>query len=275
MPEGDTVWLAARRLHEALAGRRLERADLRVPRHATADLAGRRVIEVAARGKHMLTRLEPATTLHTHFRMDGFWRIARAGTPPRGAPPHELRVILANADWQALGYRLHDIALVATERESAIVGHLGPDILGGDWDPAEAVRRIAAVPGRAIGEALQDQRNLAGIGNLYETETLFLCGITPWTPVADVPDLSAIVDRAHALMRANRDHPEQSTTGDLRRGRSHWVYDRARLPCRRCGTPVRRARVGAAPYDRVAYWCPHCQRGLTPVDSPSAHPSSS
>ena len=117
MPEGDTVWLAAKRMHDALGGRPLLRSDFRVPALATADLTGRTVTEVLARGKHMLTRVEGGLTLHTHFRMDGSWRLGRPGERWRGGPAHQVRLVLANRDWEAVGYRLHDIRLVPTEEE--------------------------------------------------------------------------------------------------------------------------------------------------------------
>jgi endonuclease-8 len=156
-------------MHDALAGRELTRFDLRVPRHATADLTGRRVSEVLARGKHMLTRVDGGLTLHTHFRMDGSWHLQRPGTRWRGGPAHQVRAVLANAEWEAVGYRLHDVRLLPTAEEDTLVGHLGPDVLGPDWDPAEAARRIAADPDRAIGDVPLDQRVPAGAGSSVVT----------------------------------------------------------------------------------------------------------
>ncbi len=123
------------------------------------------------------------------------------------------------------------------------------------------MRRLVVEPEREIGTALLDQRNLAGIGNLYKTEALFLHGITPWTTVADVPDLAGLVRRARRLLLANRDRWEQATTGSLRRGEHHWVFERSGLPCRRCGSPVLEAMQGDAGRQRVCYWCPYCQVG--------------
>jgi endonuclease-8 len=264
MPEGDTVWLAGRRLHDALAGRQLRRSDFRVPQLATVDLAGRTVAEVVSRGKHLLTRIDDDLTLHTHFRMDGSWHLYRLGEPWRGGPQWQVRVVLENAERVAVGYRLPVVELLPRDRENDAVGHLGPDILGPDWDPAEAVRRLAADPDRELGPALLDQRNLAGVGNLYKTEVCFLAGVTPWTRVGDVPDLARIVDRVARLLRANRDTVRQVTTGDTRRGRGHWVFERAGRPCLRCGSPVASAEQGEAPYARITYWCPHCQHGPAP-----------
>jgi endonuclease-8 len=262
MPEGDTVWLSARRLDDALSGRELTAFDLRVPQHATADLRGETVREVVARGKHILIRIGPDLTLHTHLRLDGSWRIGRAGRRPPGRPEHMMRALLGNTEWWAAGYRVHDIALLRTADEDRLVGHLGPDLLGPDWNPAEAVRRLRTDPEREVGTALLDQRNLAGIGNMYKAEVLFVERLNPWTPVGQVPNLDRLVSTAQRLLRANRDHPEQSTTGLLGRGNEHWVYARAGQPCRRCGTPVRRAEQGDdATTERSTYWCPGCQPG--------------
>jgi endonuclease VIII len=265
VPEGDTVWLATRRMHDALAGRVLTGSDLRVPALATTDLTGRAVTEVACRGKHMLTRLDGGLTLHTHFMMQGTWRLFAPGRRWSGGPAHEIRVVLANAEWQAVAYRMPVVELLPTDQESDAVGHLGPDLLGDDWDEAEAVRRLAASPDRGIGEALLDQRNLAGIGNLYKTEALFLTGITPWTTVGDTGDLPGLVRRARRLLMANRGHWEQTTTGNLRAGQDHWVFERAGRACRRCGTAIRQGRQGEAPDDRICYWCPACQSGPGPA----------
>jgi endonuclease-8 len=245
----------------------LVRSELRVPQLATVDLAGRTVLGVVSRGKHLLTRFDDGRTLHTHFRMDGTWHLYRTGARWSGGPAWQVRAVLENADWQAVGYRLPVVELLATAREDDVVGHLGPDLLGPDWDEDEAVRRIAARPDREIAPALLDQRNLAGIGNLYKTEVLFLTGITPWTRVADVPDLHALVRRAHRLLHANRAHWQQTTTGSTRRGEDHWVFERAGRPCRRCGTTVLEA-MQAEPGDearaRISYGCPSCQRGPAP-----------
>lgn len=267
MPEGDTVWLAASRLHEALAGRVLTTTDLRVPSLATTDLSGRTVLEVVPRGKHLLTRLEGGLTLHTHFRMDGSWHLYRPGDRWTGGPAWQVRAVLENAEWQVVGYRLPVVELLATADEGRAVGHLGPDVLADDWDEGEALRRLRADPDREVGMALLDQRNLAGLGNLYRTEVLFLRGVTPWTTVGAVADLPALVERGRRLMLANRGHWEQSTTGSLRPGETHWVFERSGRPCRRCRTRVLSAEQGSAPYARLSYWCPRCQRGPAPAPS--------
>lgn len=261
MPEGDTVWLAAQRMNKALPGQDLIRGELRVAQLAALDLAGHRVTEVVSRGKHMLFRFTDGNTLRSHFRMDGSWRIHAPGQPWRGGPAFAVRAVLSTHQWECVGYRLHDLAYVPTSEEDLLVGHLGPDLLGPDWDAQEAVRRLRLDGAAEIGVALLDQRNLAGIGTLYRTEGLFLAGIKPQRRVADiVPEvLSGVVDRTRRLMMANRERPQQSTTGSMRRGETHWVFERDGRPCRRCGTPIQRAEQGPAPHQRVTYWCPACQ----------------
>jgi endonuclease-8 len=259
MPEGDVVWRTARQLDEALTGRTLQRSDFRVPRFATTDLTGRNVTGTVSRGKHLLTRVDGGLTVHTHLRMDGSWRIRPAGGyVPRD---HRIRLILANDIRQAVGFQLGIVEVVATKHEERVVGHLGPDLLGPDWDLAEAVRRLQAHPDQQIGEALLDQRNLAGIGTVYRAETLFLRGVSPWRPIGSVDGLPELVDLAHRLLDANSGRIGHVMTGDRSRGQETWVYGRAGRPCRRCGTPVRRADQGAAPQERLIFWCPRCQPG--------------
>ena len=256
------MWLAGQRLHEALAGRQLTRSDFRVPQLARTDLTGRTVLEVVPRGKHLLTRMSGGLTLHTHFRMDGTWHLYRPGDRWTGGPQWQVRAVLETAAWQAVGYRLPVVELL--EDEQSAVAHLGPDLLGPDWDLDLAVANLRREPEREIGLALLDQRLVAGLGNLYRTEVLFLRGLTPWVAVGDVPDLPALVSTGRRLMVANRGHWEQSTTGNLRGGEHHWVFERSGRPCRRCGTRILSAPQGQAPYERLSYWCPRCQSGPAP-----------
>ncbi|MDQ3767585.1 MAG: DNA glycosylase [Actinomycetota bacterium] len=255
MPEGDTVYLAATRLNGALAGQPLTKTDFRVPRFATMDLSGRRIRHVAARGKHLLFRIEDGVTLHTHFMMDGAWRLYRPGERWRG-PAFQARAVLETPPWVAVGFKLAVTELIPTAGEHEIVGHLGPDLLGPDWDPSEALRRLKAQGDRPLGDALLDQTVMAGLGNVYKCEVCWLKGLDPWLRVSDAGDLKGVVDLAKRLIEANRTIGSQVTTGDLRRGRGQWVYARAGRPCRRCGTPIRRRHEGG---ERVTYWCPHCQ----------------
>ncbi|MEU7108063.1 DNA-formamidopyrimidine glycosylase family protein [Streptomyces sp. NPDC046215] len=259
MPEGDTVWRSAHHLHRALAGEPLTRSDLRVPKLATVDLAGRRVTEVVPRGKHLLTRIEGGLTLHSHLRMDGAWRIYALGERWRGGPAHQIRAILANAAHTAVGYRLPVLDLLRTAEESTVVGHLGPDLLGPDWDAEEALRRLLADPGRTVGEAVLDQRNLAGVGNVYKSELCFMLRISPWLPVSAVPAPERLPALAKKLLEANKNRAARITTADPRPDVRLWVYGRAGRPCRRCGTPLRSADQGQPGQERPTYWCPRCQ----------------
>lgn len=276
MPEGDTVWLAAHRLHERMAGQVLAESDFRWPTLATASLAGRILREVVPRGKHLLFRFDDERTLHTHFRMDGSWHLYRPGDRWRGGPMSHVRVILRTATAVAVGYRLPVVDLLPTSQESSVVGHLGPDILGPDWDLDVVLANLRDRPERAIGMALLDQRNLAGIGNIYRTEALFLAGVHPETPVGRVTDLPVVVEQARRLMERNKARPSQSTTGEEGFGRSHFVFERGRRPCRRCGSAIQLSRQSDQGMSieadrhgpdgaRLTYWCPVCQ----PRDSDS------
>jgi formamidopyrimidine-DNA glycosylase len=258
MPEGDTVHKAAAAMNRALAGKRILRADLRVPSLATegARLAGQAVTEVVARGKHLLLRTDAGLTLHTHLKMDGAWKLVRAGG--RVADREDtVRVVLETDGWTAIGTQLGTVELIPTRDEARVVGHLGPDLLGPDWDPDEALRRLSSDEARPIGDALLDQRVMAGLGNVYRCELCYLRGVHPDRPVGRTRDLDGMVALAKRLLEANRAGGNQVTTGDDRRGRRQWVYGRAGLPCRRCGTRIEK-RGGDAP-DRVTYWCPSCQ----------------
>jgi endonuclease VIII len=267
MPEGDVVQRTARRLDQALRDRPLTRCDLRWPSLALSDLTGQTVLEVASRGKHLLLRTDAGLTLHSHLRMEGSWRVQPASSGlPGGSRGEQLRAVLGNQRWTAVGYRLGMLDLIGTADEHTMVGHLGPDLLGPDWDSERALANLAADPGRPIGEALLDQRVMAGIGTFYLAETCFLRGISPWTPIRAVEDLPALVQLARRMMLANVVRAVQSTTGDLREGQQQWVHARSGRPCRRCGRTIRVAPIGVPPQTRTAFWCSGCQPGPTPTD---------
>ncbi|MFB7111067.1 Fpg/Nei family DNA glycosylase [Streptomyces sp. NPDC056190] len=264
MPEGDTVWQTARRLHDALAGKVLTRSDFRVPKYATVDLTGRTVLDAVSRGKHLLTRFEGGLTLHSHLLMEGAWKVYGTGERWKGGPGHQIRAVLGTADRAAVGYRLQVLELLRTSEEDRTVAHLGPDLLGPDWDPDLALANLLSDPGRPLGEALLDQRNLAGIGNVYKSELCFLLGVTPWLPVGALPaDRAAKLPAlAKRLLEANRDRVVRRTTG--LRGQDLFVYGRAPRPCLRCGTSVRVADQGDGSQERPTFWCPSCQAGPAP-----------
>jgi endonuclease-8 len=299
MPEGDSVWRAAAELHKALAGQTLVSSDFRVPRFATLNLAGWTVSEVVPRGKHLLMRLlEPAEsgstaaaspdeagsaaagsadagrtrralTIHSHLKMEGSWQIYAPGGRWR-KPGHTARCVLRTATADVVGFSLGILEVIPTPEESRVVGHLGPDLLGPVWDAEEAVRRLRAAPDTPIGVALLDQRNLAGIGNIYRCEACFLAGVHPAAAVSAVKDLPGMIGEAKVLLEANLGPGPRITRGTAFPGvrgiprSGYWVYGREHQPCLRCGTPIRRGLLGPASglEDRTIYFCPKCQPAL-------------
>jgi endonuclease-8 len=275
VPEGDTVYALARRLDAALGNRVLTHGELRVPAHATDDLAGLTVLGHDTHGKHLLTRLSDGLTLHTHLLMSGSWTVSAEGRwlPPNVMP--DVRVVLRTDGPAAYGVRLPIVELVRTKDEADVVGHLGPDPLRADWDLDEAARRVAAETARPLVAALLDQRCVAGFGNLWVNELAFLRGHSPWTPVQSV-DVVALLELGARALRHSATVPGamQVTTGNRRKGEQHWVAGRAGRPCLRCGTPVRVvAEVSNDPERRRTWWCPHCQPGPTAPPPPSGRGS--
>ena len=272
MAEGDTVFATAVRLHEALAGRVLTRTDFRVPAFATADLSGQVIEEVVSRGKHLLVRTGGGTSVHSHLGMDGAWRLYEPGERWRGRS-FEVRGVLETDRRIAVGHRLRRLEVLRTAAESNVLGHLGPDVLGPDWDEDEAVARLTASEERPVGEALMDQRVMAGPGNVYRSEVSFLAGIDPRAPVGEVEDPVILIRLMKSLMERNRSGGRRVTTDDPRAGRELWVYGLACRPCRRCGTPIRSftqslgtrgglGTQGGPGASRITYWCPGCQDSL-------------
>lgn len=249
MPEGDTVFHTAATLRTALVGKTLTRCDIRVPRYATVDLTGQVVDEVLSRGKHLFIRVGPAS-VHSHLKMDGSWRIGWSG----GAA-HRVRVVLETADIRVTGIDLGVLEVLDRGTDMDAVAHLGPDLLGPDWEPRTATANLMADPDRPISEVLLDQRVMAGIGNVYCNELCFVFGHRPTTPVGVVQDPLRLVQRARDMLWLNRSRVNRTTTGDTRRGRQLWVYGRGGEPCRRCATTIETDAGG----DRVTFWCPVCQ----------------
>jgi endonuclease VIII len=253
MPEGDTVWLTAANLRDGLVGKALTRCDVRVPRFAAADLTGHTVDEVLSRGKHLFIRVGPAS-IHSHLKMDGSWRISADRRVREN--DHRVRIILEAGDVQAAGVELGQLEILDRDDDMSAVAHLGPDLLGGDWDPETAAANLTADPDRPVAAALLDQRVMAGVGNVYCNELCFVFGLLPTAPVARVAVPARLVSRAHDMLMANRSRWNRTTTGDRRHGNELWVYGRTGKPCRRCGTLIESDTGG----ERVSYWCPRCQR---------------
>jgi endonuclease VIII len=252
MPEGDTVWHTAAVLRNALVGKALTRCDIRVPRYATVDLTGQVVDEVISRGKHLFIRVGPAS-IHSHLKMDGSWQVSPVDKPIRGG--HRIRIILEAGDVAAAGIDLGVLEVLERDHDTDAVAHLGPDLLGNDWDPRAAAANLIADLDRPLAEALLDQRVMAGVGNVYCNELCFVTGYLPTAPVSAVKDPLRMVQRARDMLWLNRSRWSRATTGDTRRGRDLWVYGRAGRACRRCGTIIESDSSG----DRVSYWCPTCQ----------------
>lgn len=251
MPEGDTVFRTAAKLREALVGRTLTRCDVRVPRYATVDLSGHVVDEVRSRGKHLFIRVGPAS-IHSHLKMDGAWRITSRGK----RVDYRVRILLETNDIRAIGIDLGVLEVLERAHDDDAVAHLGPDLLGEDWDPQVAAANLAADPDRGISEALLDQRVMAGIGNVFCNELCFVSGLRPTAPVRAIADPRRVAVRAREMLWVNRLRQNRCITGDARPGRQFWVYGRKGENCRRCGTPINYDDSG----ERVAYWCPACQR---------------
>lgn len=271
MPEGDTVWRTARRLHAALAGQPAEVVDIRWGEIDEAPLRGTTIEAVLPRGKHLLHRFGSGWTLHTHLRMEGSWRVEATGTRAveRGLRRPDLRVAIGGPEWTTLGLSLGEVDLVPSAEEHRLVGHLGPDVLGADWDATAVTARIArAGETRRIAAVLLDQRVLAGVGTFWASEALFAQRLHPWRPASELTqeEVRALVERTRALMVRGREHAVQSSTGVLRADRRSWVHGRSGRPCRRCGTTVRVAPLGDGVHDRVFFSCPGCQGGRAPTD---------
>jgi endonuclease-8 len=272
MPEGDTIFRAARTLHLALAGRVVTAFTSVYPALTRIDedapIAGREITAVEARGKHLLIHFGPLM-LRTHMRMRGSWHIYRPGERWQ-LPRRDARIVIETAEYVAVGFNV-PIAEFLDARQAARqddLRKLGPDLLGAAFDVDDAVRRLQARGAQPIAEALLNQRAVAGIGNVYKSETLFMEGVHPSTPVSDIVEarLRALLATARRLLLANvaDASAEIVTYRGLRRttGRTDpeerlWVYGRGGKPCRRCGTAIAYARTG--PDARGTYWCPQCQ----------------
>jgi endonuclease-8 len=271
MPEGDTIHRTAVVLRRALVGGTVTRARaqprpglVRVPR--LEPLVGARVTAVEARGKHLLIGFSSGAWLRTHMRMRGSWHRYAAGEAWR-LPSSRASCVLETDAAVAVCFDAPEVELLANAevgRHRALTS-LGPDLLSASFDAGEAVRRLRERSGVPLGEALLDQRALAGIGNVYKSEICFIERADPWAPVSVLSDdaLASLAATARRLLLANVGGGRRVTTGVARPGASLWVYGRAGRPCRRCGTRIESRRQGTQ--GRVTYWCPHCQQqAVTP-----------
>jgi formamidopyrimidine-DNA glycosylase len=249
MPEGDSIFRTAEKLRAALQGKRL----LSARPERLKRLAGTTVSDVQPVGKHLMIRFDNGLALHTHMRMRGVWQVFPRGEQPT-RPDWQLKAALETEDLVAACFAAPVVELIRDE--TSHVGHLGPDILGEDWDVESVVRRARSLGAAPIGEVMLDQRVTAGIGNVYRCEALWQRKINPWKPTDQLAadELASLFEAARQAMRAN-------LGGDPRRrfpgyGRGA-VHGRAGRPCPRCGTFVKVRALGE--HARLAYWCPVCQ----------------
>ncbi|RPJ75037.1 MAG: Fpg/Nei family DNA glycosylase [Acidobacteria bacterium] len=265
MPEGDTIFRAARTLHAALAGRvvtsfetalaTLDRVDQDTP------LAGRTVERVRSVGKHLLIEFSGDLVLRTHMRMSGSWHVYRPGERWR-RPRSAMRIVLATDAYVAVAFDV-PVAEFLTGRELARhreLKALGPDLLDAAFDAASALERLRARQDRSIAEALLDQRAMAGVGNVFKSEALFVAGVHPLRLVSAVSDeeLGRAIETARTLMRANVFGGGRRTTRMMNPDARLWVYGRTGRPCRRCGMAIESRKEGEEA--RATYWCPRCQK---------------
>ena len=269
MPEGDTIWRTARALHAALAGKAVLAFDSSLVAVAAAarrlGVVGQTIEAVESRGKHLLVRFAGGAVLHTHQGMRGSWRLARRSGAAR-RPHAPARAVIETAEVAAV-CSLSPVVEMLSPSQAAThpaLSRLGPDVLRPDllrpdFDPAAARRRLRQRGELQIGVALLDQAALAGIGNVYKSEVLFLCGVSPFARVRDLDDTTVdrLVAKAGDLLRRNLGPGPRRTTSALSPVR-HWVYRRSHGPCRKCGTPIERAVQGDEA--RSTYFCPACQR---------------
>ncbi|HYU78457.1 MAG TPA: DNA-formamidopyrimidine glycosylase family protein [Vicinamibacterales bacterium] len=271
MPEGDAIFKTARTLNRALAGQRVTRFRTMLVHLARVDtdnpIAGRTVESVNAAGKHLLISFSGHLVLRTHMRMNGSWHIYRPGERWQ-LPASAMRIVLETDDWVAVAFRVHAAEFVRSTELSRHrpIATLGPDLLSESFDAEEALRRMKEYASTPIADALINQRVVAGVGNVYKSEVLFLAGINPGQPVASVEDaaLANVIAIARRLLLENvaeKPGPAMVTYRGFRRTTGPqdrlWVYSRAGLPCRKCGTPIVWKKTGDDA--RVTYWCPKCQ----------------
>jgi endonuclease-8 len=269
VPEGDTIFRAARTLNRALAGRTVVSFESMLPALDRVEITGRSIERVVAAGKHLLIHFSGGLVLRTHMRMNGSWHIYRRGERWL-RPRRDMRLTIATDDFEAVGFNIPVAELLASRDLSRHeeLRKLGPDLLADNFDAGEALRRMRECGDSTVAEALLNQRVMAGVGNVYKSEVLFACRVNPFTLVGDLDGakLAAIVETAKRLLRVNVSEgvdPMTTYSGfrrTTRRGDPRerlWVYGRARLPCRRCGAAIVMRKHGLDA--RLTYWCEACQ----------------
>jgi endonuclease VIII len=254
MPEGDAIHTAAQRIGAALVGKPIVEIETPQRRHALdrwpERLGGRAVRTVDAHGKHLFIRFEGDLTLHSHLRMTGAWGVYRRGQRWRRSP-RRAWLVIRTAEHEVVEFDGPVLELMTDSRTrfDRRLAVLGPDVLARELDERRFLARLREDDQtRGLGDALLDQRNIAGVGNVWKSEGCFATGVDPWRPIGRVGDEEAL-----AVVREIRRLMQASVEGS----RGLQVYDRAGRTCPRCGTPIR-AR-GQGDDNRTTYWCPECQ----------------
>jgi endonuclease-8 len=271
MPEGDTIASAAKRIRSAVIGKPIESVETRHPRFAMdrwgERLAGRDVRSVDTHGKNLFLRFDGGLTIYSHLRMGGWWGVFRHGERWRRSPKRAW-LVLRTADHEVVQFDGPILELM-TDGRSRIdqrIANLGPDILAPDgFDTQAFLRNLRSDDQtRHIGDALLDQRNVAGLGTIWRSEGCFLAGLDPWRRTADTSDdeALAVIAAARPLMQLSVESGGRPVTWRPEvpaRGRENrfWVYNRAGQPCRRCDTVVEGR--GQGDDNRNVFWCPRCQ----------------
>jgi endonuclease VIII len=264
MPEGDSIFRAARVLDRVLKGRIVEKFESVLPAlmrvNYDTPLAGRTIESVTARGKHLLMAFSGDLFLRTHMRMNGSWHIYRPDARWQ-RPARDMRILVAAENVVAVGFNI-PVAEFLSSREIVRhreLGALGPDLLGRSFDEIEARRRIVALPHDTIADVLLNQRVVAGVGNVLKSEILFVAATCPFERVADLTDadIGRILGVARELMAMSVRGRRRQTTRSMDPRAMLWVYGRGGLPCRRCGATIEFRKSGTDA--RVTYWCPRCQ----------------
>ena len=261
MPEGDSVYRFAAKLRPVLEGQAILAARSHGPGPApqVQRIVGATCTAVRSQGKNMLISFDNGLVLRGHLRMNGTWHVYRPGEPWR-IPEREARLVLEVDGATVVNFSAPVIELLE-ERALTVhapIGNLGPDLLDEEFDLVEAFRRLRD-PSRAeltVGDAIMDQRALAGIGNIWKNESLFYAGLNPWRRVAELSDaeLALVVEKAQALLRASVGKPNSL---NVRFRPAMYVYGRGGQACRRCYS---RLRSGPQGVDiRHTVWCPKCQ----------------
>jgi endonuclease-8 len=267
MPEGDTIFRAARTLNQALAGKAVTKFETVFPRLARVDdqdrIAGRRIERVVAAGKHLIVDFSGGLHLRTHMRMNGSWHIYRVGERWQ-RPRADMRIVIGTDDFVAVAFNV-PVAEFLDDRSMLRqddLRRIGPDFASDSFDAKEAAARIRNRADGEIANVLLNQRVVAGLGNVFKSEVLFVCKVNPFTRVAELDDatIEKIIRASKKLVRLNIGvdaAPGRVTTGSLDKSQKLWVYGRGGQPCRRCGARIEYKKQGVDA--RGTYWCPSCQ----------------